>query len=89
MMLFWYFNPNPNPASLVKQGHGDRRDEVMLADFVPARSISHKPSLASPRSAAHLLSRALQSSSARREEGLRSHAVALDIDVCAAVQQRL
>ena len=30
MMLFWYFNANPNPASLVKQGHGDRRDEVML-----------------------------------------------------------
>ena len=68
-MLFWYFNPNPNPASLVKQGHGDRRDEVMLADFVPARSISHKPSLSPSRRAAQsALSRAGQWMSRRAGE---------------------
>ena len=40
MMLFWYFNPNPNPDSLVKQGDGDRRDEVVLARKVLPRSTS-------------------------------------------------
>ena len=40
MMLFWYFNPNPNPDSLVKQGDSDRRDEVVLARKVLPRTIS-------------------------------------------------
>lgn len=68
-MLFWYFNPNPNPASLVKQGHGDRRDEVMLRNVVLSRSHLARSSLSPSRRAAQsALSRAGQWMSRRAGE---------------------